>query len=379
MPSFTISDLLSMTDERLPFLIESYRTNIDSICCKSGDYVKKGDLIMVLHVSSRFEERYYINSPCNGYISFSFTTAKLIVPSVFLQRKIDFHMTLEHHFLSLRKRNTKLFNYDFDIQKDFISDDYRLNWKSEFCIFDSGNYHFQIELNFKEGNPILHFKYRLKETIKVNDSLCLFSEKDVTPFLQLKIVKSPHKLNGKLKEVDIILSELDLDLLLNNKFNFLYIIHANGDRSSFYENSVTLDTNHGIECLGQTISSFLFRKYVSSFKEAYNTYLTEYLPQKPNVTTTNKICFDICYLYLMHDTKNGYYKIGMSKEPQYREKTLQSEKPSIELVCTKELPSRDIARAFEAALHNVFAQKRIRGEWFELSNNDVAMLMKTFE
>ena len=86
---------------------------------------------------------------------------------------------------------------------------------------------------------------------------------------------------------------------------------------------------------------------------------------------------DSCHVYLMHDTTNGFYKIGISNNPEHRERTLQSEKPSIEIVCCKEYPIRSIAEAFEAALHKAFASKRIRGEWFSLDETDVMFLVKT--
>jgi T5orf172 domain. len=78
-----------------------------------------------------------------------------------------------------------------------------------------------------------------------------------------------------------------------------------------------------------------------------------------------------CYVYLMKDTANGRYKIGMSKKPEYREKTLQSEKPEITLVCSKKYNSRDEARKTEKELHQRFKSNRIRGEWFNLSVSDV--------
>ena len=40
--------------------------------------------------------------------------------------------------------------------------------------------------------------------------------------------------------------------------------------------------------------------------------------------------------YLMLDESTGYYKIGKAIDPSYRERTLQSEKPSIKLLCTCE-------------------------------------------
>lgn len=80
---------------------------------------------------------------------------------------------------------------------------------------------------------------------------------------------------------------------------------------------------------------------------------------------------DVCYLYLMKDYNTGYYKIGISNSPEHREKTLQSEKPTIEMICNKKYVSRRIAHSFEQALHKTFADKRVRGEWFDLNPTDV--------
>jgi len=76
----------------------------------------------------------------------------------------------------------------------------------------------------------------------------------------------------------------------------------------------------------------------------------------------------------MEDTANGRYKIGMSKKPEYRERTLQSEKPEITLICSKMYSSRDEARKIEKELHQRFKNNRIRGEWFNLSYLDGGIL-----
>ncbi len=47
------------------------------------------------------------------------------------------------------------------------------------------------------------------------------------------------------------------------------------------------------------------------------------------------------------------------------------------MICCKEYPIRTIAEAFEAALHKTFANKRIRGEWFSLTQTDIMILKKT--
>lgn len=84
-----------------------------------------------------------------------------------------------------------------------------------------------------------------------------------------------------------------------------------------------------------------------------------------------------CYVYLMFDYNTGYYKIGISKSPKRREGTLQSEKPTIEMLACKQYPDRKIALAIEKALHNVYSDKHVRGEWFSLSEQDVAHLCAT--
>ena len=86
---------------------------------------------------------------------------------------------------------------------------------------------------------------------------------------------------------------------------------------------------------------------------------------------------DTCYLYLMKDYNTGYYKIGISNSPEYREKTLQSEKPTIEMICNKKYVSRRIAHSFEQALHKTFEDKRVRGEWFDLNTKDVKEIEST--
>jgi hypothetical protein len=77
----------------------------------------------------------------------------------------------------------------------------------------------------------------------------------------------------------------------------------------------------------------------------------------------------ITKVYVMIDKNTGYYKIGRSLKPKFREKTLQSEKPTIEL-----LFSNDAKIKKEKDLHNMFSDKRIRGEWFDLNGSDLTKI-----
>jgi hypothetical protein len=78
-----------------------------------------------------------------------------------------------------------------------------------------------------------------------------------------------------------------------------------------------------------------------------------------------------CYVYFMFDTQSLCYKIGVSNLPEWREKTLQSEKPSIKLIAAKKFVNRRIAANFEKALHDSYSHKRKRGEWFQLDQEDI--------
>ena len=86
---------------------------------------------------------------------------------------------------------------------------------------------------------------------------------------------------------------------------------------------------------------------------------------KPDVNS------DPCYTYLMKDETTGYYKIGMSKDPTFREKTLLGDRPTITLLCKKSFPTRKDARYHENILHQRYKHQNTRGEWFCLSEEDV--------
>ena len=76
--------------------------------------------------------------------------------------------------------------------------------------------------------------------------------------------------------------------------------------------------------------------------------------------------------YLIKNRRNGFYKIGRSKDPLKREQTLQSEEPDIVMVKTWD---EDI----ENKLHIEYKDYRIRGEWFELSKAQVKYICTNYE
>ena len=81
----------------------------------------------------------------------------------------------------------------------------------------------------------------------------------------------------------------------------------------------------------------------------------------------------------MFDSQNSCYKIGMSNIPEWREKTLQSQKPSIKLITAKKFCNKRMAANFEKALHDTYSHRRKRGEWFILDQEDIEELKITLK
>ena len=76
------------------------------------------------------------------------------------------------------------------------------------------------------------------------------------------------------------------------------------------------------------------------------------------------------YIYVMEDSRNGTFKLGRSKTPNKRERTSPSEAPEITLRLL--VPA---AEAHEKHLHRHFDQKRLRGEWFSLTPDDILWIV----
>lgn len=77
------------------------------------------------------------------------------------------------------------------------------------------------------------------------------------------------------------------------------------------------------------------------------------------------------FVYLLKSPTNAY-KIGRSKNPQDRIKTFGVKLP-FEVEYLAIIPAQDMC-SLEAELHQRFADKRINGEWFALTDNDIAYI-----
>jgi hypothetical protein len=77
-----------------------------------------------------------------------------------------------------------------------------------------------------------------------------------------------------------------------------------------------------------------------------------------------------CFIYLMEDLRNRSFKIGRSRTPEKRERTLQSEVPQV--VMRFSIPAEEEQ---ERQLHSRFECRRSRGEWFALTSEDLVWIV----
>ena len=82
------------------------------------------------------------------------------------------------------------------------------------------------------------------------------------------------------------------------------------------------------------------------------------------------------WVYLVFDESNELYKIGITRSDlKVRLSSLKTSNPFLLLVGAGRF---DDPRATESKLHELFAERRIRGEWFELTREDVGLIVHSF-
>jgi transcriptional regulator with XRE-family HTH domain len=102
------------------------------------------------------------------------------------------------------------------------------------------------------------------------------------------------------------------------------------------------------------------------------------LPSKCKKSTIGyyRIGDDNGFCYIMKDDNYPkFYKIGKSKSPRAREHTLLHDAPTITLFKVVETNQMSL---LESKIHKILENNRRRGEWFELTDNELKIIIESF-
>lgn len=233
-------------------------------------------------------------------------------------------------------------------------------------------------LNYLQKGDKIVFHFNPKQIKpKQNDKISfLFDNRQLIEFiLSSKPVSIKNQNDVKVLEYKSQIIKSELEIFSNDVLKKWKIDLINDNREILGGEKGSVIDYQSKENLKVVIKKFA-TDYISTVKDRITDYQAV---DTREINETSDRTEDICFVYLMHDTANGYYKIGISNKPQYREKTLQSEKPTIELITAKKFPVRKIAESIEKSLHSVYAEKRLRGEWFELNEIDVENVIESLK
>jgi hypothetical protein len=172
---------------------------------------------------------------------------------------------------------------------------------------------------------------------------------------------------------ELLNNKIKIQIIEKDKYNtYSHIIFIYGK----YSCSIAIDNNIELNIINEinfanSIGFFITENYkkkiinecnvLNKSSKKYTNTNIEYKIIKNDFIKNDIIKNELIKTYIIKDCNNGFYKIGKSKNPAYREKTLQSEKPNIKIV---KIFNSDI----EKILHNTYNKQRIRGEWFSLNN-----------
>ena len=266
---------------------------------------------------------------------------------------------------------------EYSIPEDPFSEEKTIKWNSVFS-WCGGGFNIgvtgTIGLNLWHNQPCVYFYIYEKAYSGDLIKMLFMSEnpqQEDKKIIELPITVRPTRQEKKWS-IRVLLSPVEIELFLNYNLVLFQIVSSEDRQPLTYKLLGALHPNKESIAKGQYCFRVYSKIYVDILEEIGINWHSFTRQSETEKTESDEACF----VYLMVDTTNRFHKIGISNQPQYREHTLQSEKPTIELICAKQYPTRAIAEAIESSLHKTYGSKRIRGEWFALTEQDVADLKK---
>lgn len=237
---------------------------------------------------------------------------------------------------------------------------------------------FLFSFNYINNNDFIVFQFNPKQISpkQFDKVLFLFENGEQIEFeLTTNPISFKDDENRRILEYRGIITKSELELFASTKFK-KWKISLMGDKREVLGGIISGNDFY----LGKNNIQIVIKKFANDYIDIVKKKIPNHKPLEfKQDEQINDISNDYCFVYLMHDTTNGYYKIGISNNPQYRERTLQSEKPTIEKIISKKFPVREMAETIEKALHDMYSEKRLRGEWFELDMKDVEIIKETLK
>ncbi len=318
---------------------------------------------------------------------------------IFFEEGYERKLTSNDYLFAIYKDNNMRIKNRYknipDIKTDEFTNETRLYWKKIGYPKDCFSYYnskisysklyleqglvhltdnFEFTVENISGNDFIIFEYHMTGlNLTENDFIYFLLENK--KIIEFKIKGKPYtKIKNRIKGYKIPIYKEEIELLANFKVEKIRV-HLTSEDYKF-------DINHSNKWYTskndlQYVIKTLFNDYIQEVSSKISNYspLLKHSQSFEEAPSNN----ETCCVYLMIDTTNNFHKIGISNQPKYREKTLQSEKPTIELLCSKKFPSRKIAESIEKALHDAFKEKNKRGEWFDLDKKDIEQIMETLK
>ncbi len=359
------------------FTSDEYKRSFGEWLVIDGSYVKNGDDIYK-YEDSKYNE-FIHKAEKDGYIHIV-DPGKIY--SIIKNELLYFIRNQDNQRIANRYNNTPIIlEDDFTQGKSIIWE--RVSSKIRLCYgiiskSDDNLIDLTFTFNYLQNSDRIVFHFNPKQIKpKQNDKISFLFEGGVLIeyILNSNPITIKNRNDEKVLEYKSLITKTELETFVNQDFKKWKIELVNESREILGGERGSI-----IDYGAKDNLIIVIKKFGTDYINTVIDNISDYQPvETMQIDENTEIKDDICYVYLMYDTSNGYYKIGLSNKPHYREKTLQSEKPTIELIANKKFPVRKIAESIEKSLHCVYAEKRLRGEWFELDDKDVEHIIETLK
>lgn len=342
---------------------------------ENNSYVNKGDEVLEVTEFTNCEPRYRttIKSPYSGLIVFTNDDLKYQCIRHKLKKGttlFDIYQKEETIEETIKDKHPNEISVSIDSYTNITS------ISSEKCAGRSYGFRMEnayIAFENTAGKTYLLLRYDRK-LLQLNKKCSLHLYLSDKTIITITPEVNPTRYNDSYFEARFYIPSEAMKKLEVAHFISCKINNADGVTIYSSMNSCCQDENYAYD-VTQNKSYKVFQDFIIKFNNAVKEHIKEE-EEKVNTTFSENAP---CYVYLMMDTTNNFHKIGISNNPRYREHTLQSDKPTIELVCAKKYPTRIIAESIEKALHSAYSNKRIRGEWFNLDFSEINEIKETLK